>query len=77
MAVARVLGMIVSKPEGCRLLVTATERRNRELDTAVDWFGSLTDVFGLDLADVGGTERAALWSRVRTAHDAWLATQTG
>ena len=42
MAVARVLGMIVSKPDGCRLLVTATLRRSvGGIDHPVEGLGGL------------------------------------
>jgi hypothetical protein len=30
-------------------------------------------VFGLPLYDVDAAERDALWTRIRAAHDAWLA----
>jgi arylamine N-acetyltransferase len=45
----------------------------RELETASEWFEALADVFHLSLDDVGGEQRAALWRRVRAAHDAWRA----
>ena len=43
------------------------------LDTAADWYAVLHDVFGLSLADVDADERARLWRRIRSAHQAWLA----
>ena len=43
------------------------------LETSDEWFGVLRDVFDLPLDDVGARERAALWARVRGAHEAWLA----
>jgi N-hydroxyarylamine O-acetyltransferase len=39
------------------------------LDTEDEWFGAIREVFGMPLDD---TDRAALWRRVRTAHEAWL-----
>jgi N-hydroxyarylamine O-acetyltransferase len=44
----------------------------RTLDTADEWFGALRDVFDLPLQDVDAAARAALWARVRAAHDSWL-----
>ena len=52
---------------------TAGGRSRRTLETADEWYGALAGVFGLRLADVGADERAALWGRVRAAHEAWLA----
>ncbi|MEA2217613.1 MAG: N-hydroxyarylamine O-acetyltransferase [Solirubrobacteraceae bacterium] len=46
----------------------------RTLETADEWFGALRDVFDLPLTDVDAAARAALWARVRAAHEAWLAT---
>jgi arylamine N-acetyltransferase len=48
---------------------------SRALETSDDWFGALADVFDLPLADVGSAERRALWRRVHTAHEAWLAAE--
>jgi N-hydroxyarylamine O-acetyltransferase len=39
------------------------------LDTEDEWFGAIRDVFGMPLDDI---DRAALWRRVRAAHEAWL-----
>jgi N-hydroxyarylamine O-acetyltransferase len=39
------------------------------LDTEDEWFGAIRAVFGMPLDDI---DRAALWRRVRTAHEAWL-----
>jgi N-hydroxyarylamine O-acetyltransferase len=47
----------------------------RTLETATEWFEALEDVFDLPLSDVNAAERRALWARVRTAHEAWLAAQ--
>jgi N-hydroxyarylamine O-acetyltransferase len=45
----------------------------RTLDTAHEWFDALADVFDLPLTDLTDTEREALWTRVRAAHERWLA----
>ena len=59
---------------GCVLRrIGAGGRSRRTLETADEWYGTLAGVFGLRLADVGADERAALWGRVRAAHEAWLA----
>jgi arylamine N-acetyltransferase len=59
---------------GCLLTrLDAAGRRETVIDTARDWYAVLADVFGLTLEDVGPSERAALWRRVRTAFEAWLA----
>jgi arylamine N-acetyltransferase len=48
----------------------------RTLDTRDDWFDAIADVFELDLRRAGDeVAQAALWQRVRSTHDAWLATQ--
>jgi arylamine N-acetyltransferase len=61
---------------GCMLRrVDATGKTVRELTTADDWYGALADVFDLTLEEIGETERAALWSGVRAAHEAWLAAK--
>ena len=36
-----------------------------------DWYA---DIFAITLADVGPSERRALWDRVRAQHEAWAAT---
>jgi arylamine N-acetyltransferase len=41
----------------------------RTIETRYEWFDVLNDVFDLPLHDI---DRAALWRRVRTAHEAWL-----
>ncbi|OLF15791.1 arylamine N-acetyltransferase family protein [Actinophytocola xanthii] len=57
--------------------VTGSGETSTELTTAPDWYAALADVFGLHLADVGQDRRAALWRRVDTAHQAWLAGTGG
>jgi N-hydroxyarylamine O-acetyltransferase len=44
----------------------------RMLETADEWFDALADVFDLPLTDLTDTERDALWTRVRAAHERWL-----
>jgi N-hydroxyarylamine O-acetyltransferase len=61
---------------GCVLTrLDASGRREVQIDTQAHWFAALADLFGLTLEDVDGRERADLWRRVRTAHEAWLAEQ--
>jgi arylamine N-acetyltransferase len=48
----------------------------RTLQTADEWFGALRDVFDLPLDDVDAAARAALWTRVRAAHESWRAAVT-
>jgi N-hydroxyarylamine O-acetyltransferase len=45
---------------------------SRVLETQDEWFGAIADVFDLPLTDVDAGARAALWTRVRAAHEAWL-----
>jgi arylamine N-acetyltransferase len=45
----------------------------RTLETAVEWYGAIGDVFGLALSDLDAAARDALWRRVHAAHEAWLA----
>jgi N-hydroxyarylamine O-acetyltransferase len=52
-----------------------TGRGSTTVATAPEWFAALADVFGITLSDVDGERRAALWSRVRAAHERWLAAQ--
>jgi N-hydroxyarylamine O-acetyltransferase len=59
---------------GCVLSrLCAEERAPITLDSSDDWFAALHDVFDLPLHDVDAAARAALWTRVRAAHEAWLA----
>jgi arylamine N-acetyltransferase len=50
----------------------ATE--SRLLEDEVDWYGALTEVFGLDLSGVAAAERHALWQRAVAQHEAFAAT---
>ncbi|MFG1942160.1 arylamine N-acetyltransferase [Nonomuraea sp. NPDC048826] len=43
------------------------------LESSRDYFAALADVFALPLDDVSGGEKEKLWSRLHTAHEAWLA----
>jgi N-hydroxyarylamine O-acetyltransferase len=45
-----------------------------ELNTRVDWFACLADVFNLPLSDVDEERKARLWGKVTASHEAWLAT---
>jgi N-hydroxyarylamine O-acetyltransferase len=59
---------------GCVLRrIDGSDRAPVVVDTRDDWFGVLHDVFDLPLGDVDAAARAALWARVRAAHEAWLA----
>ncbi|WP_316527767.1 arylamine N-acetyltransferase family protein [Kitasatospora brasiliensis] len=54
---------------GCVLRRTeAGGTDERTIDSADEWYDVLAEVFRLDLADVDAPARAALWHRVRTAH---------
>jgi arylamine N-acetyltransferase len=57
---------------GCVLYErTGAETRERDVDTADDWWGLVLDRFGLDYAALAGDERDALWRRVRETHETW------
>ena len=45
----------------------------RPIDTAGEWYATLTGRFGLNLDDLGPDTRARLWARTRAAHEAWRA----
>ena len=64
----------VDKLTGCVLQrVAAKQPKPCILDSRSAWFAVLHEVFDLPLDDLDATERSALWTRVRAAHDAWLA----
>lgn len=46
-----------------------------DLTSGADWFAALADVFALPLPDVDSSAKAALWRKVDTAHEAWLASR--
>jgi arylamine N-acetyltransferase len=57
---------------GCMLSSTDdTDRTQRELSTADEWFRVLADTFGITLVEMDPAERTALWEKVRAAHAAW------
>ncbi|WP_328884837.1 arylamine N-acetyltransferase family protein [Streptomyces sp. NBC_00316] len=61
---------------GCVLSSTdGTDRTQRALTTADDWFGALAGTFGITLAEIDPAERTALWEKVRAAHTAWQASR--
>jgi N-hydroxyarylamine O-acetyltransferase len=45
-----------------------------DLNSRADWYACLADVFGLPLSDVDDQGKMALWRKVSTAHEKWLAT---
>ena len=64
----------VDRLTGCVLdRLGDSKREPVALDTSDAWFGALREVFDLPLDDVDAGARAALWTRVRAAHEAWLA----
>ncbi len=59
---------------GCLLRrVDSTGRTVQELGTQGEWFQALADIFALELTDLGPERREALWTKVRSAHEQWLA----
>ncbi|MET9950048.1 arylamine N-acetyltransferase [Streptomyces sp. NPDC006339] len=55
---------------GCVLRrIDAEGTHERIVDAVDDWYDVLTGVFRLDLTEVDAPARAALWRRVRTAHE--------
>jgi arylamine N-acetyltransferase len=59
---------------GCLLRhVDGTGRTVREIAGKDEWYDALADIFALPLSDLESGARDALWSRVRTAHELWLA----
>jgi arylamine N-acetyltransferase len=47
------------------------EARERDVETAEEWWGLVLDRFGLDYRDLSAADRADLWQRVRATHEAW------
>jgi N-hydroxyarylamine O-acetyltransferase len=45
------------------------------MSTRQEWFDVLGDLFELPLADISPDQAEALWNRVHSTHEAWLATQ--
>jgi N-hydroxyarylamine O-acetyltransferase len=60
-----------------RVLTVTTDAGplRRTVDSPAEWWGLLTDGFGMVLTDVGEPERARIWDRVSRDHQDWLATQ--
>lgn len=56
--------------------VDAAGRHTRTLESSADWFAAMADVFDLPLTDVSADERALLWKRTHTAHEAWVRATT-
>jgi len=54
------------------ILTRSPAGRSREITSAAEWYALLAEVFGLV---VPLPDRAPLWRRVSTAHQAWLATR--
>jgi N-hydroxyarylamine O-acetyltransferase len=62
----------------CTLTRTEASGTSRTvIEAPEDWFAVLSDVFGIELADVGVPERRALWDRVVAQHERWTAEQAG
>jgi N-hydroxyarylamine O-acetyltransferase len=54
---------------------SADDDHAREVTNPADWWGLVLDHFRLSYGDLTSDERAALWRRVRDAHEAWKASQ--
>lgn len=52
---------------------TGANPHRTELTSRADYFTAMADVFGLAFTDTTLGERDALWSRLVTAHETWLA----
>ncbi len=50
-------------------------RETRTFETSNDWFAAMADIFDLTLDDLDPADRARLWERTKTAHDAWVASR--
>ncbi|WP_326588736.1 arylamine N-acetyltransferase family protein [Streptomyces sp. NBC_01294] len=50
-------------------------RDKRVLASAEEFFATMATVFGRELDDLTPADRAALWTRVEKAHEAWLASR--
>lgn len=62
-----VLGDTYTRDEG------AGQRTTRMLESADELFKIATDVFHLDLSDVGDADREAMWDRIQIAEAEWRA----
>ncbi|MFF4578311.1 arylamine N-acetyltransferase [Streptomyces sp. NPDC001373] len=67
----------IDRLHGRMLIHTAPDgtRTVRELATAEEFYGAVTEVFDRDLDDLSREDRAALWTRVTRAHEAWRASR--
>jgi arylamine N-acetyltransferase len=64
----------VDKLTGCVLhRIDGYASRPCVIVTPSEFFGVLAEVFDLPLHDIDTAERAVLWTRVRAAHETWLA----
>ncbi|BCJ36633.1 arylamine N-acetyltransferase [Actinocatenispora thailandica] len=63
---------------GCVLRRTdAAGETAREIDTAEEWYATLTGLFGLNLGDLDAPTRDRLWAKTRRAHRDWQASRDG
>ncbi|GAB3590275.1 arylamine N-acetyltransferase [Angustibacter peucedani] len=53
-------------------VVDGAGSHQRVVDSPLEWWGLLGDVFGLRLADVDAAEREQLWARVSADHEEWV-----
>jgi arylamine N-acetyltransferase len=53
----------------------ASGRSTRVLTSADEWFAVAEDLFGLDLSDISGSERAAVFGQMQRAEEAWRVSQ--
>jgi arylamine N-acetyltransferase len=57
--------------------VTAAGTESADVESEADWWGIVIDHFGLAYGDLPAAERSRVWSMVRSAHDAWEASDRG
>ncbi|NLU80938.1 arylamine N-acetyltransferase [Micromonospora sp. HNM0581] len=61
--------------QGCMLRrIGERTESEREITSMAQWYGVLTEKFGLRLDGLDEQQRNELWTRVRAAHDRWLAS---
>jgi len=53
----------------------ASGRSTRVLTSADEWFAVAEDLFGFDLSDISGSERAAVFGQMQRAEEAWRVSQ--
>jgi N-hydroxyarylamine O-acetyltransferase len=68
-------GETVTVLRGCLLRVVGPDRQVTETEVTdrAAWFATVVDRLRLPLDDVTAQERDALWERVRSGHEAWVA----